>query len=50
MDKEGLDHQGSQNGTLKQSLCFSLAVGNKQKLFQGLNWSFSALTMGIGFL
>lgn len=47
MDKEGLDHQGS---VLKQSLCFSLAVGNKQKLFQGQNWSFSALTMGIGFL
>lgn len=30
MDWGGSDHQGSQNGTLKQLLCFSLWVGNKQ--------------------
>lgn len=48
MDWEGWDHQGSQNGPLKQLFCFSLAVGTE--LFQGQNWSFSALTVGMGFL
>lgn len=50
MDKEGQDHDESQNGLLKHLLYFSVAVGNKQSFFQGLNLSFSVLTVGMGFL
>lgn len=49
MDEEGQDHYESQNGLLKH-LLFSVAVGNKQSFFQGLNLSFSVLTAGMGFL